>query len=43
MKEAEWWLTEEDVSKLEKAGDVAKSDLKQLPNVDDEQEKMLKG
>ena len=43
MKEAEWWLTEEDVSKLEKAVDVAKSDLKQLPEVDDEQEKMLKG
>jgi hypothetical protein len=43
MKDEEWWLTEEDVSKLEEAGDVAESDLKQLPGVDDELKKKQKG
>jgi hypothetical protein len=43
MKEEEWWLTEEDVSKLEEAEDVDERDLKQLPSVDDELEKKLKG
>ena len=46
MKEEERWLTEEDVSKLERTreevGDVDESDLKQLPGVDDELEKKLK-
>jgi predicted flap endonuclease-1-like 5' DNA nuclease len=43
MKGEESRLTEEDISKLAEAEDVAESDLKQLTGVDDELEKKLKG
>ena len=44
LLEEEWrWLTEDDVSKLAEVENVDERDLKQLPGVDDELEKKLKG